>query len=78
FAIDLPLLELLRGVSVNSVAARILTDLHLTNAGPAAVTEEVPETDTTDDDVDRMVEQLSEAELREVLAELEKQGGAHS
>ena len=78
FAIDLPLLELLRGVSVNSLATRILTDLHLTDAGPAAVTEQVPETDTADDDVDRFIEQLSEAELRAVLAELEKQGGAHS
>ena len=78
FAIDLPLLELLRGVSVNSLATRILTDLHLTDAGPATVAEQVPETDTADDNVDRFIEQLSAAELREVLAELEKQGGAHS
>jgi acyl carrier protein len=78
FAIDLPLLELLRGVSVNSLATRILAGLHLTDAGPAAVTEQIPETDTADDDVDLFIEQLSETELREVLAELEKQGGAHS
>jgi hypothetical protein len=38
------------------------------------VTEQVPETD----DVDRFIEELSEAKLREVLAELEKQGGGHS
>jgi len=70
----LPLLELLRGVSVNSLATRILTDLHLTDTGPATVTEQVPETD----DADRFIEELSAAELRQVLAELEKQGGGHS
>jgi acyl carrier protein len=77
FTIDLPLLELLRGVSVNSVAARILADLHLSDDGPSGVNEELPAPDTADDDVDRLVEQLTEAELREVLAELEKQDGAH-
>jgi acyl transferase domain-containing protein/acyl carrier protein len=75
FAIDLPLLELLRGVSVNSLAERILADLHLTDAGPPAVAEEAP---AADDDVDRLIAQLSEAELREMLAELESQGEAHS
>ena len=44
FSIDLPVLEILRGVSVNSLADRILTDLHPTDAGPAAITEEVPAT----------------------------------
>ncbi len=34
FAIDLPLLELLRGVSVNSLAVRILADLQLAGAEP--------------------------------------------
>jgi acyl carrier protein len=82
FAIDLPLLELLRGVSVNSLADRILADLHLTDADPPAVadlhmTDDGPAADE-DDDVDRLIEQLSETELREVLAELESQGEAHS
>ena len=70
FTVDLPLLELLRGVSVNSLADRILADLHLTGAWPAAVNDEVAE--AADDDVDRLIEELSETELREVLAELEK------
>jgi hypothetical protein len=74
FTVDLPLLELLRGVSVNSLADRILTDLHLTGAWPATVTDEVPE--APDYDVERMIEELSETELREVLAELESRGEA--
>jgi NAD(P)-dependent dehydrogenase (short-subunit alcohol dehydrogenase family)/acyl carrier protein len=78
FAIDLPLLELLRGVSVNSLADRILAELHLTDAGPSAAPDEMPAVGAADDDVDRLIEQLSEAELREVLAELESQGEAHS
>ena len=73
FAIDLPLLELLRGVSVNSLAVRILAELRLADADPAAATEERSETMPADDDVDRLIEQLSEAELRAVLAELERQ-----
>jgi acyl transferase domain-containing protein/acyl carrier protein len=76
FAIDLPLLELLRGVSVNSVAARILDELQLADADPAAVTDEAPEPTAAESDVDRLIEDLSEAELRQMLAELEKQGGA--
>jgi len=77
FAIDLPLLELLRGVSVNSLAVRILAELRLAEATPTAATEQQSETVPTDDDVDRLVEQLSEAELRAVLAELERQPAGH-
>jgi NAD(P)-dependent dehydrogenase (short-subunit alcohol dehydrogenase family)/acyl carrier protein len=72
FAIDLPLLELLRGVSVNSLAGRILDELPFAADDPAAVTDQRSEPAPADDDVDRLIEQLSEAELREVLAELEK------
>ncbi|WIM88893.1 type I polyketide synthase [Candidatus Mycobacterium wuenschmannii] len=70
FAIDLPLLELLRGVSVNSVAAKILADLPVTDTEPEAVTGggAVPPVG----DVDRLIDQLSDAELREMLVELEK------
>jgi acyl transferase domain-containing protein/NAD(P)-dependent dehydrogenase (short-subunit alcohol dehydrogenase family)/acyl carrier protein len=72
FGIDVPLLELLRGVSVNSLAARILTGLQLVGDNAAPVTEQLPHPAPADDDVDRLIGQLSEAELREVLAELER------
>ncbi len=77
FTIDLPLLELLRGVSVNSLADRILADLHLTDAA-APPADETPAAGAAEDDVDRLIEQLSETELREVLAALEGQGEAHA
>jgi acyl transferase domain-containing protein len=73
FAIDLPLLELLRGVSVNSLAVRILADLQLAGADLAAAVEEQPEsTAAGDDDVDRLIGKLSDAELWAMLAQLEK------
>jgi acyl transferase domain-containing protein/acyl carrier protein len=78
FAIDLPLLELLRGVSVNSLAARILGELRLTDTGPPSVVDEIPEPVAVDDDVDRLIEHLTEGELREVLAALENHGEARS
>lgn len=71
FAIDLPVLELLRGVSVNSLAVRILAELQPVAASPPAITQERPESSATDD-IDRMLEQLSEAQLRQVLADLER------
>ena len=73
FAIDLPLLELLRGISINSLAVRILAELRLADADPAAVTAERSEAMPANDDVDRFIGQLSAAELRAVLAELERQ-----
>jgi acyl transferase domain-containing protein/acyl carrier protein len=73
FAIDLPLLELLRGISVNLLAVRILADLHLAGDGPVAVSEQRSQPAPADDDVERLIEQLSEAELRELMAELEHQ-----
>jgi NAD(P)-dependent dehydrogenase (short-subunit alcohol dehydrogenase family)/acyl carrier protein len=83
FAIDFPLLELLRGVSVNSLAVRILGELQLAGDDSPAVTEQIPELTAAGDDVDRLIEQLSDADLRAVLAELERQpteqtGEAHS
>ncbi|OBH79281.1 polyketide synthase [Mycobacterium mantenii] len=71
FAIDLPVLELLRGVSVNSLAVRILGELQPGCADPPGLDEQPPEA-TTSDDVDRLIEQLSEADLREVLADLQR------
>ncbi|MHA7652199.1 type I polyketide synthase [Mycobacterium sp. ML4] len=81
FAIDLPVLELLRGVSVNSLAVRILAELDLPGADP--VIELRSEPGPGDGDVERLLENMSEDELRELLAELEAQpteesGGGHS
>lgn len=68
FAIDLPVLEILRGVSVNSLAVRVLDEL--------AAPDEVPEVtdraaEDTDDGVAQLIDELSESELRALLAELE-------
>ena len=72
FAIDLPVLELLRGVSVRSLAVRILAELQLDGTSPSAVDEQRSQPIAAADEVDRLVEQLSEADLREVLAQLER------
>jgi acyl carrier protein len=73
FAIDLPVLELLRGVSVNSLATRILAELEIASPDQATVTDHRPEPTAADNAVDRLIEELSEADLRELLAELERQ-----
>jgi acyl transferase domain-containing protein/acyl carrier protein len=77
FAIELPVLELLRGVSVNSIAARILADVQLPGAEPPAVADQGSAPTAADDDFNRLIEQLSEDDLREVLAELERQPTEH-
>lgn len=70
FAIDLPVLELLRGVSISSLAVRVLAELQL--PGSEVPADQRSEPDASEDgDVDRLLEQLSEAELRALLAELE-------
>lgn len=71
FGIELPVLELLRGVSVNSLAARILADLHLDGASSLPDTEPQPEPRAADD-VEHLLESLSDADLRALLAELEQ------
>ncbi len=68
FGIDLPVLEILRGVSVNSLAVRILSSLQL-GAEPQSVAGQ--RSQSSADDVASLMEQLSESELRELLAELE-------
>lgn len=77
FAIDLPVLEILRGVSVNSLAVRILAELQLPGADAAEATEITPPASepVAADDVDRLIEELSEADLRQLLAELDSQPG---
>ncbi|MGA9494200.1 MAG: beta-ketoacyl reductase, partial [Mycobacterium sp.] len=71
FTIDLPVLELLRGVSVNALAERVLAELRLPGADPQA--EQRSELPASDDNVDRLFDELSESEMRDLLAELERQ-----
>ncbi|MDF2823999.1 MAG: polyketide synthase family protein, partial [Mycobacterium sp.] len=83
FSIDLPVLEILRGVSVNSLSDRIMLELHTIHGEvPAATDPAVPYSEDgaedevdpgagADDDVDRLIETLTDAELRQLLADLE-------
>jgi len=74
FSIDLPVLEILRGVSVNSLADRVLEELHAIHGEvPATTDESSSPRPAADDDVDRLMKSLSDAELHELLAELEAQ-----
>lgn len=75
FSIDLPVLEILKGVSVNSLADRILAELHAIHghASPTSEAESPPA--VVDDNVDLLIEGLSDAELLELLGELEVEGG---
>ncbi|WNG88073.1 type I polyketide synthase [Mycobacterium sp. ITM-2016-00317] len=77
FSIDLPVLEILKGVSVNALAVRILAELEAIHGEvPSATvaTAAAPEPAEETGDVDQLLNELSEADLRELLAELE--GGA--
>ncbi|CAJ1511101.1 type I polyketide synthase [[Mycobacterium] burgundiense] len=69
FSIDLPVLEILRGVSVNSLSARIVAELHSIH-GTATAADATPVA-VTEDPVEVLMKDLSEAELRELLAQLE-------
>lgn len=76
FSIDLPVLEILRGVSVNSLADRVLLELHsIHGTASAAAVEDAPEplVAVAVDDIDRLMDELSEADLRELLAQLESE-----
>ncbi|MDX1872288.1 type I polyketide synthase [Mycolicibacterium sp. 120266] len=68
FSIDLSVLEILRGVSVNSLAARVLAELHHRH-GPAETPTAVG--GESDGEVDALLGGLSDDELRELLSELE-------
>jgi acyl transferase domain-containing protein len=76
FSIDFPVLEILRGVSVDSLAGRVLTELESVHgdAEAPAPADGPPAPAVVAEDVDRWIDELSEAGLRELLAELE--GGA--
>lgn len=68
FSIDLPVLEILKGVSVDSLAVRVLDELHTIHGGAAQA---VPPTEPAVGDVDQLIDGMSEDDLRELLAELE-------
>ncbi len=76
FSIDLPVLEILRGVSVNSLAARVLADLREIHGAEAPEVAEVSEAPplSAADEMERLMGQLSDEELRALLAELESPG----
>lgn len=76
FSIDLPVLEILKGVSVDSLAIRVLTELEAIHSEEPAPTAPAAEPAAPENDVERLIDNLSEADLRDLLAELE--GGAGS
>ena len=84
FSIDLPVLEILRGVSVNSLTHRIHTELQAIHHAAAVTVEPPAEPPPSQDaDLEQLLGELSESELRALLAELESPaaepdpGGAH-
>ena len=75
FSIDLPVLEILRGVSVNSLSARILTELRAIHAeSEAEATGGAEPAADAEADVDRLIATLSDDELRALLDDLEGTG----
>lgn len=76
FSIDVPVLEILRGVSVNSLSDRILTELEAIHGDAPGSDESAADDqpDVDDDDVDVLLDDLSESELRALLAEIEADG----
>jgi len=75
FAIDLPVLEILRGVSVDSLAVRVLAEVDAVHGGAAAADAE-PIAPVADD-VDELIDALSEDDLRRLLLELEEESAEH-
>ena len=73
FSIDVPVLEILRGVSVNSLSERILAELHSIH-GSVPVAQQ-PADPAAPDFADELLADLSESELRSLLAELETHDG---
>ena len=72
FSIDIPVLEILQGVSVNSLSDRIVRELHSIHGEPTAATEySTPLQPPAVDDVEQLMSELSDADLRQLLNELE-------
>lgn len=83
FSINLPVLEILKGISVNALSGRVLAELHSIHGRAPATNGDSPHASPVADDMDRVMDELSDADLRELLAELEPQaepevGGTHS
>ena len=77
FSIDLPVLEILRGVSVNSLATRILAELrqiHAESEAEAAGVDTGSAEGAADPDFDQLIATLSDDELRALLDDLEGTG----
>ncbi|MEH3129195.1 MAG: type I polyketide synthase [Mycolicibacterium neoaurum] len=77
FSIDVPVLEILRGVSVNSLSDRILDELHAIHGAVPVAESDAVETEAAEGentDVDDLLADLSDEELRTLLAELEADG----
>lgn len=75
FAVDLPVLEILRGVSVDSLAVRVLAEVDSLHGADTAVVDQPaePAEPAAADDVDGLIDALSEEELRRLLVELEEE-----
>ena len=58
---------------MNSLSERVLAELRSTHGDAPAAAEERADRNPSRDDVDRLMDELSDAELRELLAELEAQ-----
>ncbi len=71
FSIDLPVLEILRGVSVNTLSDRILAELHSVHGEVPTAGQTEPSSPPKNGDVDLLMDGLSDAELLELLGELE-------
>ncbi|AEV70716.1 polyketide synthase family protein [Mycolicibacterium rhodesiae NBB3] len=71
FSIDIPVLEILQGVSVNSLSDRILGELHSIHGEAPAATEGSTAPTSEVDDVEALMNELSDADLLQLLAELE-------
>ncbi|GLV53919.1 polyketide synthase [Dictyobacter sp. S3.2.2.5] len=64
--IDMPVLELLQGITVAQLATRILSSLQFEEVAPAA------ESSSSLDEIQRLIEQADSEEIERLLAELEQ------
>ena len=77
FSIDLPVLEILQGVSVNSLSDRILNELSIIHGEHSATDAPASSQPGIDDDLDHLMGELSDAEMRQLLAELDASAAEH-